>query len=393
MGLFEKAASLKTKPSRPEASPPPSAPAPGLLRKTARLLGVKSPVAESQDAVRESVDAPTGDDPSARKTPPDTSEPPEHARAALAAEILRTTTGLQAPGVYLDLLCEKLSVTRAAVLVRASGEDVYVPWAARGFDRTTLRHLRLDHGIIDEATATDHLVIDITGKDRLEEYRRLFSMREFSLIDRIILALVLLEGEVVAVLFVVASDSDPVDADLPEALGQLHDSESGSLFAKREAILSRLLAHPPMDQNSVEDYLGELINTSRERQTPLIVVQIPLSLLLDGVQHEVSSLDRFRLATDLHAVVATLGADIATSRLMAEEETILLFLTDPDSDPQLAGQQITRALHHALALPWEGDPAILPAFRSFPADGETPQDLLAFSGHATNDRAEALPHR
>jgi hypothetical protein len=249
-------------------------------------------------------------------------------------EISHLPDGIEAPARLFSIFKENLHLEKAALLLYDPYRMVFAPWAASGYDKTTLRKLRLPLGFnrhFNRVAEGETLLI--SERAELLEFQRCFSAREFSGMDHLAFTPFIYEGKLLAALLVTHAPG-LATAENHKLLDEISQQAAPLIFRFREKKLESL------KRDSLESpELPSLIQASREQDIPIVLIKISLEKIAGIITGKNPYLDPFRLQEDLAGVIATLLHDIGSVRPLDPGHLLILVCDPAEIDSRLL-------LHH-----------------------------------------------
>jgi hypothetical protein len=270
---------------------------------------------------------------------------PEQRRQEILSALTRLRRGLEAPAGLFSLLKEELGLTHSALLLYDPLRMVFAPWAACGYDPTTLQRLRIPLGYNDSFTRlASGETLRLSQETDLAQLRTLFSFRQFSSLDYAVLVPFVHAGKWVALLLITGQEASGAERD-PDLYAGIAERAAELLYEARErhlealnhderhleAVRHELLARP--------DQLVQLVTRSAEAATegdrPLLAIRLDLRGVFAAVLHAAPALDPFRLREDLAGVLLAVASSVGTATLLGSEHLLLLIHGIEPEDPEL----------------------------------------------------------
>ena len=251
-----------------------------------------------------------------------TSRPSEADRESVVRQVVEESRGLsdgvELPSRLFTTLRKSLSITKGALLLYDPVRLEYAPWATFGLDQTTLHRMRIPLGANDTFNAlANGEPLEVTQSQHLADFRRFFSSREFSFVQRIILCPYIADDTLVGVLL--ASEvRDPAlsTADLLSCLKEV-SGEISQLLQKARGFLVKLSqaksARPPA---TPEEQIARIIGSSASRGKNLLFVSLALGPYVREIAAAHEDLDVFRLREDVHSLLDAFLADLGSAIML-----------------------------------------------------------------------------
>lgn len=254
-------------------------------------------------------------------------------------EISRIPDGIEAPSLLFTILKENLPLEKAALLLYDPYRMVFAPWAASGYDRTTLRKLRLPLGFnahFNRVAGGETIVL--SEQDQLAEFQRCFSAREFSVMDFLAITPFIHENKLLAALLI-THNARLASAESRRLLDEISQQAAPLIFRYREKKLESLkresLERPEMSAERMQS----LIQASLNKDLPIVLIKISLDRIADIITTRNPYLDGFRLQEDLAGILATLLYEIGSVQILGPRHLLILVYDMAEMDSRLL-------LHH-----------------------------------------------
>lgn len=312
--------------------------------------------------------------------------PPARVSPDVLSEILAAISSLRAgmelPSRLFTALTSLLGARKAALLLYDPVRLVYAPWALRGFDQTTVHRMRIPLGANEawNALANGRPLV-ILGAPSLSQFQPFFSSREYSSIEKLVLAPFIAEDKLVAVFLITSMDSPlATDDELVECLARAAEAGAPRVQEARAARVAAAVSSGSRPEAvSPQDETSRFLQHVGASRSAALLVALSLEDFSRGVLLSHRDLDPFRLHEDLVFFLGSFLADIGRALPVRQGRFVLAL---PEFDR--AGLDV---LSHQLALFLQGllgdtegrDPARSPKIlkvASWPADGPDLQTLV-----------------
>ncbi|MBN1836777.1 MAG: hypothetical protein JW820_13060, partial [Spirochaetales bacterium] len=269
--------------------------------------------------------------------------------------VTRLRRGLEAPARLFTLLAEELGLTQAALLLYDPLRLVYAPWAACGFDPTTLQRLRIPLACspsLNPLAAGETLFF--SEEADLAQLRAFFSFREFSALRQVLLVPFVHAGKWIGILLVTRrSDRAPGD---PQFYGDISERGAELLYEARErhletlaqderhldAVRQELLARP----GALPELVTRAAQTALEAQRAVLAVRLDMRGVAAALLRATPALDPFRLQEDVGAVVLALASSVGTAVRLGADHLLVLIHGMGTPDPELFLRHLESVLRH-----------------------------------------------
>jgi hypothetical protein len=310
MGLLRKAAYAATVPSgTPAPAASNAAPRASLLRKViARMKPAPPAEVPPSDLQRISI---TTESPPTKPAAEPAADPQK-----LILDILKALgalhDGVELPSELFSLLIARLGIRKGALLLFDPLRMVYAPWAARGYDPTTMHRMRISLGATESWNALANGAPLLLGDPAtIAPYQPYFSSREYSSISRLLLTPFIAEEKLIAVLL--ASDLAapfPGDQELLQCLAQVSQACSNRVYAARAARLAGAGIDIARPGASTGDETSRFIAALGSAAPRILLMSLSLEDFTRSIAAVHEHLDPFRLHEDLTYFLGTFLADV-----------------------------------------------------------------------------------
>jgi len=254
-------------------------------------------------------------------------------------EISRLPDGIEAPARLFSILKENLHLEKAALLLYDPYRMVFAPWAASGYDKTTLRKLRLPLGFNrDFNRVAEGETLLLSEQAELLEFQRCFSAREFSGMDHLAFTPFIYEGKLLAALLITHTPR-LATAENRKLLDEISQQAAPLIFRFREKKLESLKRDSLERPELQGERMQSLIQTSREKDIPIVLIKVSLEKIAGTITGKNPYLDPFRLQEDLAGIIATLLHDIGSVQPLDPGHLLILVCDPAEIDSRLL-------LHH-----------------------------------------------
>jgi hypothetical protein len=290
--------------------------------------------------------------------------------------------GVELPSRLFTVLTTLIGVRKGALLLYDPVRLVYAPWAARGYDQTTLRRMRIPLGANDTWNAlANGAPLMLSDAASLSAFQQYFSAREFSSVSRLALAPFIAENKLIAVLLLTDIDSPfSSDGELADCLARAAEAGAPRVHEARAAqITSSGFSGARPEVRVARDEPGQFLSSIGTTSTTVFLLSLSLEDYAKQVLSAHEHLDPFRLHEDLHYFLGSFLADVG--RVLAARQarfTVAL----PDFDPSgvdLFCHQLAMFLHALFSGNGAREDRVLPRILktiSWPADGADLRSLV-----------------
>jgi len=312
---------------------------------------------------------------------------PEQRRQEILSALTRLRRGLEAPARLFSLLSEELGFTRAALLLYDPLRMVFAPWAACGYDPTTLQRLRIPLGYSDAFnTLAAGETLRLSQEGDLAQLRAFFSFREFSALRYALLVPFVHGSKWIAILLVTDQRADPLDND-PGLYRSIAERAAELLYEARERHLEALTKDPAHLDSVRQELLARRSALARlvvrcavssaANQLPLLAMRLDFREVFAAVLRSAPALDPFRLREDVYAVVLALVSSVGTAAQLDSEHLLVLIHGMEPSDPELLLRHLEGVLKRYFpTLAEHQELGLHPELRSWSGPPEQAEEIL-----------------
>ncbi len=357
----------------------------GLRHRSLRLLEGGSPVAPVAEDLAlppaETAASPASPTPQAPPLQPTAAEPPSAASAAdILASLRAIPDTVELPSHVFGVLKDCLAIRRGALLLYDPVRMVYAPWASCGLDQTTLRRLRISLGALATFNAlANGKALVVEGGEALAEYQKHFSSREFSSLERLVLAPFIAEEKLVGVLLV-AEAGPPFDDPrlLCTCLDEVANAASPAMRKARGETMKAGPGPAPGPHVPLPDQVARFLAAPRTPQGPVLFFSVRTAGFERTVLDAHPYLDPFRLHEDIRYFVGTFASDLgAAFDLPGGNILLALRGVDPRSVDLVAHQLASFLSSLFGSYGGQGEGLEVLATRIYPDSGADPAALAA----------------
>ena len=252
---------------------------------------------------------------------------------------------IQFPAHYFTLLTDNLQFEKAALLLPDHDSGFYVPWAAAGFDTTTLHRMRVSTEDAQELLSRSPAGYVWQGDDlaRIAPY---LSRRETTTI-RQVLVFPIGNSEATDALLIVAASPylESGQEFLRVILAAIAEPSARAIAHNRSRVTRRLASAVVFKLEDIETIADRI--TSRVDQ-PIIVAALEIGDAISQISTTNAHIDRFRVRRDILQIVASLFATTASTIDAGTQKALLLIHSDAVEDVELIAHHISASLHHLM---------------------------------------------
>jgi hypothetical protein len=315
---------------------------------------------------------------------------PDERRQEVLSALTRARRGLEAPARLFQLLGDELGLRKAALLLYDPLRLVFAPWAACGYDQTTLQRLRIPmgyNGTFDRMAGGETL--HFSEPSDLAQLRPLFSFREFSTLQHAVFVPFLHTRKWIAIFVSTEQSPAPWGSD-PAFYATVAERAAELLYEARERHLEavshdgdfleslrrELLVRPtglrPLMRRSAEEAVAN--------GKPFVVIRFDLRTALSVIHQAAPSFVPFRLGEDLCGMVLALFRSLGTAVRPDPDHLLLLLDQVQPTDQELLFRHLEGVLRFYFpSLADREDLGLAPQVRVWRgAPGEADQVLDSF---------------
>lgn len=246
---------------------------------------------------------------------PAPSAPSTPSPADILASLRAIPDSVELPSHVFGVLKESLAIRRGALLLYDPVRMVYAPWASCGLDQTTLRRLRISLGALSSFNAlANGKALLVEGGQALAEYQRHFSTREFSSLERLVLAPFIAEEKMVGVLLV-AEAAPPFDdsGTLATFLDEVAQAASPAMRRARGEAMKATPGAAAGHEAPLPEQLARFLAAPRPAEAPVLFLSLKTGAFERRVLDAHPYLDPFRLHEDVRYFVGAFASDLGAA--------------------------------------------------------------------------------
>ena len=265
----------------------------------------------------------------------------------ISTELNRLPQGIESPVNFFHLLIRELPILKASLLMYDPEKSIYIPWASIGFDKTTNYRMRISKETLElhQQYVQEEAVI-LEDPNEIENYRRLFSSREYFLLSKMIFVPLKTEKKIFGSVIITEFENDIKNSsELMDMLTQLAVNLSPVLIKTRESVLNTQkipsYLNPVLDKKElikrIEDYTG--------KNCPLYAFKFIFSDLLNLITQKYRQIDTYRLTEDMKRVMLNLISNLGRTYPLGQDAVLLLTKEDDFKDKDVITHQVSLILH------------------------------------------------
>ena len=283
------------------------------------------------------------------------------------------STGLDFPSKLFSQIKKELQITKGAILL-PEDDSLFVPWAETGFDRTTSRRIRLPQTLINSMLNwNDYDILELRESD-IGVMSEFFSFREFSVTDSILLAPILAEKKLIAIIFISEGEILNQSRDFKLRLFQDLSNETGPLLiSKRDNIVNKLEDVSQKDLVK-EDIVSNFIDKNAEKN--FLIIKVDVQKVIEHLLQNDSSAISFRIKQDILRLIKTLIADKGEVVNNNSNSLIILLNGNRVEEAELLIHQIGLSINYFYKINSQNF-KLDHLIKIYPEDGKNVEQLLS----------------
>lgn len=256
-----------------------------------------------------------------------------------------------------------IGFTKGSLLLPDNKSREFYPWITEGYDRTTIRRLRIPFDLEDIESVESPIRIDWEP----ELFSELLSNREYGLINNILLIKITCNGIYPALLLSTDSPWTTMpDPEMLEAIGVLN-GEFATGIQK-----SRMMTE--QDNSEETNDLGEWLDSWGSN--PATLVTLDITTAIDALIDVVPGLELYRSRRDVINLIRHITGRMGRFHDLKDGRVLILFPPDRLPDPDLYLHQLSRSF--ASAFYEMSSPPNFPAvFQTWPDDKDAIRESLS----------------
>ncbi len=271
--------------------------------------------------------------------------PAEKTASSVLSRLEELKAGIETPGRVFSLLRDEISFEKGSLLLEDTALATYIPWALTGYDKTTAHRLRFPTELLESLFVDEKLYPRILDKSDTVNLKQYFSIREYGLLERILLHPFSHDGIMVGFLLITETINTPNLEELKTALQKLSPHVSAILFKSRKEILHNIPSvSGKTDNNSVKEIVDE-IRLCREQGKHTLLLTFSIDRAVERLHDKIKDADPFRFRQDIYAILSTMISDSGGVWRINSGTLLLLFSGTAIHDEKLIIHQLTVSMN------------------------------------------------
>ncbi len=257
-----------------------------------------------------------------------------------------------------------------------STSGMFLPWASTGYDKTTGHRLRLPSNLLEEISILSENKPKLIKKSSLDLFKQFFSMREFSILERMAIVPLRYDDQTAGILLITdAGILSLSDDEVVQILTDISNEAGNILFSSRQQKLEKLQFSDK--EQSIDPYqtLSAYIEDAKSSGKHVRILLIDLTNFENQLKDTLQDADAFRINQDLYKIVASMIPEQGEVIHIAYSKLLIFLPGRTLIDPNLLLHQMKLALKRFFHVQ-DDLPEIESFVRSFPEDGEDENELL-----------------
>ena len=271
--------------------------------------------------------------------------PIEKTDSSVLSRLKKLKAGIETPGRVFSLLKEEISFEKGSLLLEDTALSTYIPWALTGYDKTTAHRLRFPTELLESLFVEETLSPKILDKIDTVNLKQYFSIREYGLLERILLHPFSHDGIMVGFLLIAETNNTPNLEELRFTLHELSPHISTILYKSRKEILHNIPSvSGKKDNNSVKEIVEEL-KLYREKGKHTLLLTFSIDKAVQLLHDKIKDADPFRFRQDIYAILSTMISDSGGVWRINSGTLLLLFSGTAIHDEKLIIHQLTVSMN------------------------------------------------
>ncbi len=260
---------------------------------------------------------------------------PDQATKAILQEILNLPATIEGPSHLFSILSRSLQIRKGALLLPDPDERLFVPWTITGFDTTTQRRLRIPEDDLRELFADrSYGIVFFVGEDR-RKVKGFFSNREFTVLDTVVLARFLHDGQSLGILILADTPFFGLDPTILRVVWSAFEASASELLYRcREERISRIMSPLLFTQDKIVPMANEALSTEGAAEVGLTFVVVDPAESVDTIASVTLGTDRYRIQQDFLRVLNSLLAGLGSVFVTDENHMVLMHAVRAEDDAQ-----------------------------------------------------------
>lgn len=267
---------------------------------------------------------------------------------SIIAKITELSEGVETPGQIYTLLKEELTIEKGAFLVQESQNDIFMPWALTGYDTTTRSRLRIPRSaLISYFSHSNSGYLFIESEDERLFLRPFFSIREFGLLEKVLLCPFIHDQEIIGFLLITESPSlldDSMDRSL-SFIQNVVKTASPVLYYTRERKLKNISLQQPNVKSDLKHEMELFYTSVKHDKREIIFLVFSIQEAVDQIHQYVGDADVFRIRHDLSGILTSMLSDTGGVHVLNDSLLLLIVSGKSLRDESLLVHQISLALN------------------------------------------------
>ena len=232
---------------------------------------------------------------------------PSDALSSLLNCIHDTKTDLQAPAELFNIIREVFFIEKGSLLLLNHREQQFIGWAHQGYDKTTKHRLRLPYDVVNRIFPTSSCSPILLEHPDTATLRQFFSIREYSILEKIYLLPFVYQDKIIGILLVTSS---PVllesDESFFEPFKNVFTTISNIIYHSREEKLKKLSQAKVKPKNLILQQITSITEQAHHDETKVYFIVFNLKELLETVQRDLENIDVYRMQEDLLQIITSM---------------------------------------------------------------------------------------
>ena len=284
------------------------------------------------------------------------------------------------PLYLFSFLKKELGIEKGSLLLLDPEKKVYFPWAITGYDETTNHRLRIPYELLQSILTTEEepvfILSTLDNDTNQEKIKKYFSLREFSILERLLFLPLEINDEVFGLLIATSAKSFSSEDELLNLLKENQEKISNIIYQSRADHLFSTSVSSLKEKDEAITTVSHLIATLPHTSTGLVLFVFDLNKIIKQILKNNEDADSLRIREDVLRILTPM---ISENGSIVTLDTLQLLIVIPKSRLRrndLFAHQIASAIKGYFSLP-NSAPNPISHIKAFPDDGTNAEELLS----------------
>ncbi len=279
-----------------------------------------------------------------------------------------------------SFLKKQLGIEKGSLLLLDPEKKAYFPWAITGYDETTNHRLRIPYELLQSILVAEEepvFILSTVGNDTNQErIKTYFSLRESSMLERLLFLTLEINDEVFGLLIVSSAKSFSSEDELLNLLNENQRKLSNIISQSRATLLFPTAVYSLKEKDEAITTVSDSITTLPHNSTGLVLFVFDLNKIIKQIINNNEDADFLRVREDVLKILTPM---ISENGSIVTLDTLRLLIVIPKSRlhrNDLFAHQIASAIKGFFSLP-SSAPNPISHIKAFPDDGTNAEELLS----------------